>query len=1470
MSKKARTKNSAPRAAASAQPSALPEAENLAVELTDGANLPTGGVLVQDSLGARPQSHNVFAPLLTQPHAPQGNLGQDFKTALYLCAATKHFSFEEMVDKGSLSVLGYMLASVGFKGSTTGLTIEDYERTLQELVQEGALEYIGAGAGFVAPGFKAEREGYVSCVTNKNYVFTNSTTELRFNDDSGQYPLYSKFVVIPGDDVKVVINTFLGIAYVTAITKMRTMLTGEVSSNRQIFFRERGFSAYDVRVTKDGAPSKIGDLVVAEILARKSPNILVVRVREVVHDTGALNTFIVKAVLEHELPNVWPDAVKRSIKSIPDKVAAAERKGRVDLRQLPLVTIDGEDAKDFDDAVYCEKQGDKFHLYVAIADVSYYVRSGSAIDAEAHERTTSIYFPFYVIPMLPEELSNGICSLNPNVDRLCMVCDMVVNPNGAIETYQFYPAVMNSHARLTYTEAHQMIMTGKAIQEEHQQCVPWVKTLYELYQVLKHARDQRGVFEIESTEVHFLFDEKWEITGMEPDPRNEAHMLIEECMIAANVCAATFVKNMQYETLYRIHDRPNEQKLDKLRAILSRYGIDLGGGMKPSPMDFKKANDQIKKLDPAVQGVISLQMLRAMSKAQYSPDNIGHFGLALENYAHFTSPIRRYPDLQLHRVIKFILEKQEKRSWGKIGAQQYTHEALSALGIRCSEREIAADDAEFDVDNSLKCEYLKHFEGEVVDGTVATVSDMGVFITLNDFYIDGLISNDYIVKRNVGEQNFEVPGIKNCIFHVGDQIKVRVFKVDSLNRFITLLPVVNAKKSDKDFDFEQRKAQLLEKSDRELRPDNTSKNEFFERIADISQGKTPEDKDQITRDQRDYSLGAKLDLGAQLPKKSKAKSAATEAAPAHSPATTPHDELKARVKQAALDGKLSSESLGDDVLAEAAVAAASAKLKARDQQTALDGKLSSESLDDDALAVAAVAAATAKLKASKKAKASKQADDQLLVDTAARIDADLSADNKRTSTKSKAKVDKAEKAEKPEKAETEASKSKAKRSNAKAKQDELSLETMVESTKPAKEVKVAKPKAKTEEVKQEMPAKVEPEVPAEEAKPKKTAVKKAADKAETPAEDAKPAAKKPATKKAAAKAEPESPAEEAKPAAKKTATKKAAAKAEPEVHAEEAKPEAKKPATKKAAAKAEPEAPAEEAKPAAKKATTKKAAAKAEPEAPAEEAKPAAKKPATKKAAAKDETPAEEVKPAAKKATTKKAAAKAEPETPVEEAKPAAKKVTTKKAAAKAEPEAPAEEAKPAAKKTATKKAAAKAEPEAPAEEANPAAKKATKKAAAKAESEAPAEETKPAAKKATTKKAAAKAEPEVPAEEAKPAAKKPATKKAAAKAETPAEEAKPAVKKPATKKAAAKAETPAEETKPAAKKPATKKAAAKAESEAPAEEAKPAAKKTVAKKAPAKKAAAKAETPAEEAKPAVKKAPAKKAATKKSTASDA
>ena len=715
----------------------------------------------------RPQSKDVFAELLQGEHAPHGPLESDFKSALFVCAATQHYTFEETIADRRMMMLGMLLASVGYQGDTKNLSADYVLKVLQELLDEGALEYIGSGAGFVAHDYKAESVGKVGC----SLVYHDrdfKTNELRFLDSTGEYPLFSKFLVIPGDTVKVVINTFLGCAYVREIITKRTMVIGEAASHDEIRFRDKALSAFDVRITRDGVPFKNGDMVITEIVSRKGSNVLIVRAREVVQDTGALNAFIFSAVLEHGIPNTWPPAVQNQVNKIPDHVDVSETHGRVDLRQLPLVTIDGEDARDFDDAVYCEVQDDgKFHLYVAIADVSYYVRTGSAIDSEALNRCTSVYFPYYVIPMLPVELSNGICSLNPNVDRLCMVCDMIINTKGKIETYDFYPAVMNSHARLTYTEAQHMLDSGEAIKSEHQQCVPWVKNLFGVYKALRYARERRGTFEFESTEVHFLFDRNWRIRGMEPNEHNAAHELIEECMIAANICAATFVKENKYETLYRIHERPAPERLEKLRAILSRYGIDLPGQDTPTPQDFKFASDQVAKLPEGVHQVIALQMLRSMMKACYSPDNVGHFGLALENYAHFTSPIRRYPDLQIHRVIKYILERKQKREWGHIGAQHYTHEALFKLGQVCSEYEVRASDAEFDVDNSLKCEFVRNFLNEIVNGTVSTVDRFGVFVTLNDFFIDGRIPVPALVAHDFQQQTFVTASGKT--YHVGDQ-----------------------------------------------------------------------------------------------------------------------------------------------------------------------------------------------------------------------------------------------------------------------------------------------------------------------------------------------------------------------------------------------------------------------------------------------------------------------------------------------------------------------------------------------------------------------------------------------------------------------------------------------------------------------------------------------------------------------------
>ena len=1001
----------------------------------------------------RPQAVQVFSELLNFDRAPKGDIKTDFKTALYVCAATKHGRIEDFVSNGNLIMLGFSLSSVGFEGPTQDFTVQDYIDTLQELIDEGALEYVGEGAGFVSAGFKRVAEGMVSCAPSQQ-PSNLTTSELRFTDEGGVYPLFSKFVVIPGDKVRVVINTFLNTAYVQSIVTMRKMLIGEASENNMIYFRERGIAnAYHIDTTKDGVPFSIGDLVITEIVARKSPNVLIIRPREVVHGTGSLHTFICKAVLDHNIPSTWPDTVKHSIKNIPEVVQKNEIKGRVDLRDLPLVTIDSEDARDFDDAVYCKKEGDKFRLYVAIADVSYYVRTGSAIDAEALERTTSVYFPFYVIPMLPKELSNGICSLNPNVDRLCMVCEMVVDKDGKIGDYEFYPAVMNSHARLTYTEAHAMITEDRAIDPEHEKCIPWIKDLYELYQAFDRARDKRGVFEFESTEVHFLFNERWKVKGIEPDYRNEAHKLIEECMIAANICAASFVGKYKYETLYRIHEKPTPEKLDKLRTILSRYGIDLRHQYEPTPLDFRDVSNQVMKLSDGIHQVISLQLLRAMSKAKYSPENVGHFGLALENYAHFTSPIRRYPDLQIHRVIKYILEKQQKREWGKIGSQRYTHDALVNLGMRCSEREIASSDAEYDVDNSLKCEYVKNFIGEVVDGTISTVMSNGAFVTLNDFFIDGMLSSRSLMRIDANTQTIFVD--QKSKYSVGDQIKVRVAEVNSLYRFITLVPVTQMRKSDARFDLKEQQDRLKATASKKLEINNDSKDELFGRLGDISRGVQAKEGDGVVREHITYSLANNLDLSksveAILGEDTHLLDAAAEAAE-----IAGEEEKKARAAKAKAAPKATAKAKSKTTKSEDdSTAVIKVKRKSKSAQSTEVIELESKS-------------------ASKAKKKAKDDIDELLVDTASRIDADI-APAPKTAKSTKKSTKSTETKESAKTTKSTASKS---RSNAKAKEaiPEAVLEHEIEGeTKVTVKVKTRPSAKKVDKALQEMVDAVKPE-----------------------------------------------------------------------------------------------------------------------------------------------------------------------------------------------------------------------------------------------------------------------------------------------------------------------------------------------------------------------------------------------------------
>ena len=1341
-----------------------------------------------------PQAGQVFAQLLEPKKAPKGDLQTDFKTALYLCAATKHYTFEEVLSQRKLDILSFMLSSVGFKGSTSNIGIEQYLDTIQELLDDGAIEYIGEGAGFVASAFKKVSQGKVSCARSNIYAPPGMQgSELRFTDEEGNvYPLFSKYLTIPGDVVKVVINTFLGAAYVVSFVKMRASLMGDMPENsEQIFFREKGFNAYDIRVTKDHTITP-GSLVVAEIISRKSPNILIVKAQELKGDRGVLDNFIVKAILEHDIASAWPDTVKRSIKNIPKTVNHDELKGRVDLRNLPLVTIDGEDARDFDDAVYCTIEDNKYHLYVAIADVSYYVRTGSAIDAEALERTTSVYFPYFVVPMLPEELSNGICSLNPNVDRLCMVCDMIISKAGKIESYDFYPAVMNSHARLTYTEVHTMITEGKAIYPEHEQCLPWIDNLYKVYQALSKASDNRGVFKFESTEVHFLFDEHWKVKGMEPDETTEANQLIEECMIAANVCAATFVKENGFQTLYRIHDVPSEEKLDRLRAILSLHGIDLPNGYEPTPQDFRKVSDQVSKLPEGVHQVIALQLLRSMSKAQYSPDNIGHFGLALQNYSHFTSPIRRYPDLQIHRVIKYILEKKQKRDWGKIGSQQYSHDALVKLGTACTKNEIQAANAEYDVDNSLKCEYLKNFINEVVDGTVSAITDRGIFITLNDFFIDGMIKDIYTVDHG-NIKGFSIGSRK--VYHEGDQIKVRIAAVKSEARLIDLLPVVNPRKKDVSFDIQEAKAYLKQQASSDLKASNEIKTKFLDSISHFTRGVAADNDNTATRAHLDYSIKSSLNIEDDMEAINE-KPASSKKADSSVPNATKSSSKKAPAKKAA--AKTATKATAKvETKAEAKAEAKASSKSAKETKEPSKAVVSEDVSGGTVITVKRKSSSKGTKKTTvialendAKSKAKKEEIDPLLIDTASRIDADLGSDNKIKSTKS-AKSDKTS-APKVTK-----SGSKGSKSNAKSKQvldDEevtpVDSGSLTDNLTLAKEVKLAKPQTKTAKSK----AKSAPQV---------DEVKDQAD----PKVAAKPAAKSTSKAKASAKAKEvdtkasakvkaESPVE-VKEAAAKTSAKKASTKA-PAKAAPKSKAKAKAEVEPAVESKVEPKA--EPAKAPAKSTAKKAAPAKAAP----------AKATATKSAAK----------------TAAKSAATAEAKSKVEE---------VKEEVAKAPAKAP---AKAAAKKTtkAPAKAAAKKEPavaETPAV-AEPAAKaKASAKAPAKATA------TKSAAKSASSAKTSAKAEVK---EEAKAPAKAPA--KAAAKKATTAKK-EPAKSEVAEVKATkAKAEPKAE---PKAKAPA--KSTAKAATKSVAKKATTTASKATATKAPAKAPAKKA---------AAKKAPAK------------
>nr|WP_059390348.1 ribonuclease R [Pseudomonas toyotomiensis] len=509
------------------------------------------------------------------------------------------------------------------------------------------------------------------------------------------------------------------------------------------------------------------------------------------------------ALRSYDIPHVWPEAVVKEARKLKPEVEEKDKEKRIDLRHLPFVTIDGEDARDFDDAVYCEKNSSRWKLfsggwklYVAIADVSHYVKVGSALDAEAVERGNSVYFPERVVPMLPEELSNGLCSLNPHVDRLAMVCEMTMSKSGQMVDYKFYEAVIHSHARLTYNKVSLMLedpksSEGKSLRSEYKEVLPHLNQLYALYQVLVASRHERGAIDFETQETRIIFGEGRKIAEIRPTQRNDAHKLIEECMLAANVATARFMQDHEIPSLYRVHDGPPPERLEKLKAFLGELGLSLQRGKSkdgPSPKDYQRLLESIRERPDY--HLIQTVMLRSLSQAVYSAQNEGHFGLNYEAYTHFTSPIRRYPDLLVHRAIRSVVRsKRDTKHVERAGAAvmpkariyPYDEATLEKLGEQCSMTERRADEATRDVVNWLKCEFMQDRVGETFAGVITAVTGFGIFVELRDIYVEGLVHvtalpADYyhfdpVHHRLSGERS-------GRSFRLGDSVEVKVMRVD--------------------------------------------------------------------------------------------------------------------------------------------------------------------------------------------------------------------------------------------------------------------------------------------------------------------------------------------------------------------------------------------------------------------------------------------------------------------------------------------------------------------------------------------------------------------------------------------------------------------------------------------------------------------------------------------------------------------
>ncbi|QOL49243.1 ribonuclease R [Massilia litorea] len=692
-------------------------------------------------------------------------------------------------------------------------------RRLNAMERDGQIRSGGNGtysladqSGFIAGKVSAHRDGFGFVIPDE------PGNDLFLNDKEMQKVLHGDRVLakVTGTDRRGRLEGTI----VEVVERANTHVIGRLLNEGGVWV----VSPEDQRMNQDilvaGSPgkAKAGQVVSVELIEQparfQQPTGRIVEVLGELDDPGME---IEIAVRKFGVPHVFsPNALKQANK-LPNEVVDADLADRVDLRDVPLVTIDGEDARDFDDAVYCEPvkigRENGFRLLVAIADVSHYVKPNDGLDVDAIERSTSVYFPRRVIPMLPEKLSNGLCSLNPAVDRLSLVCDMVVSSDGVVQAYQFYPAVIHSAARLTYNQVADILKDPRGEEAGRRPAiVPHLQNLNGVFHALLAARQERGAIDFETTETYIVCNAMGKIEKIIPRTRNDAHRLIEECMLAANVCAADLLIRHKHPGTFRIHATPTEEKLNQLRTFLKMTGLNLGGGLKPQASDYAALMREIKERPDAT--LLQTMLLRSMQQAVYSPDNVGHFGLAYEAYAHFTSPIRRYPDLLTHRAIKAVLagkkyepkgidlaklntnvsnatrkQKAKDKAEGK-AKDEKDLTIWDALGVHCSANERRADEASRDVENWLKCYFMQDKLGESFTGIVAGVTTFGIFVQLDELYVEGLVH-----VTGLGEDYFQYDEARHLLrgertgktFGLTDRVTVQVAKVDLEARKIDLV-----------------------------------------------------------------------------------------------------------------------------------------------------------------------------------------------------------------------------------------------------------------------------------------------------------------------------------------------------------------------------------------------------------------------------------------------------------------------------------------------------------------------------------------------------------------------------------------------------------------------------------------------------------------------------------------------------------